>query len=337
MNFHVSMESHGIQQELFNHLRTLLPSHISLVDELCDLLGLSADSVYRRIRGEKPIALSELKLICEKYHISLDHVLQLQNDSVVFQAPQINGKDTSSFNHYITNLIGQLKFINSFENKRLLYLCKDLPLWHFYIFPEIAAFKTFVWIKTIQNNRAYATKKFSLKEFPFEDCYELGQEMIREYNKVPSIELWNYESILSTTHQLEYYRDAGIFANSEDVAIVAESFGRSLDHLQDQAEKGFKFLPGESAVNYRAPIKMYINEVILGNNTVLTELNGNKYSYVTYNVFDYLFTKDKRFTEIVFSNFYTLMSRSTLISETGEKERNRFFESLRQKLHDLNG
>jgi hypothetical protein len=29
------------------------------------------------------------------------------------------------------------------------------------------------------------------------------------------------------------------------------------------------------------------------------------------------------------------MSRSALISETGEKERNRFFKSLKQRLQDL--
>jgi hypothetical protein len=328
------METYEIQQQFFNHLKTLLPPHLSLVDELGDLLGLSADSVYRRIRGEKPIALSELKTICEKYHLSLDHVLQLQNDSVVFQAPGINGKRVS-FVEYMNGLISQVKYFNSFEKKQVLYLCKDLPPWYFYIYPEIAAFKTFVWIKTIQNNPEYANKKFSLKEYPFEDCYKLGQELIRLYNQIPCIELWNYESIISTTRQIEYYRDAGIFANVKELDIIVDSFERSLDHIQDQAEKGCKFFPGESDVNHKAPLKLYVNEVILGNNTILVELNDNKYSFITYNVLDYLITKDARFTDIVFSNFYTLMSRSALISETGEKERNRFFRSLKLKVQDL--
>ena len=329
------METYEIQQQFFNHLKTALPSHLSLVDELCDLLGLSPDSVYRRIRGEKPIALSELKMICEKYHLSLDHVLQLQNNSVVFQAPQFENKGVVPFDEYMKGLIAQLKYFNSFQQNKLLYLCKDLPVWHFYIYPEIAAFKTFVWIKTVQNNPAYENKKFSLKEFPFRDCYALGQEMIREYNKIPSIELWNYESIISTTRQIEYYKEAGIFADSRDLDLIIDSFEGSLDHLQEQARLGCKFFPGESSVNHRASLKLYVNEVIIGNNTILTELNGNKFSFITYNVFNYLFTKDPRLTDIVFTNFYTLMSRSTLVSETGEKERNRFFESLKQRVRLL--
>ena len=72
------MKNNEIQQQLFSVLKQKLPAHISLVDELGDLLGLSADSVYRRIRGEKPIDLIELKKICDHYRLSLDQLLQLQ-------------------------------------------------------------------------------------------------------------------------------------------------------------------------------------------------------------------------------------------------------------------
>src|SRR5437762_4829410 len=90
------MNATDLQQQFFNHLKSILPPHISMVDELTDLLDLSYDSVYRRIRGEKPLALNELRQICEHYHISLDQVLQLQNDAVVFRAPDINHKDRKS-------------------------------------------------------------------------------------------------------------------------------------------------------------------------------------------------------------------------------------------------
>ncbi len=56
------METIELQQQLFQHLKENLPAHLSLVDELCSLLNLSADSVYRRIRGEKPITLTHQAL-----------------------------------------------------------------------------------------------------------------------------------------------------------------------------------------------------------------------------------------------------------------------------------
>ena len=328
------MEAAELQQVFFNHLKSALPAHVSIADELCDLLGISADSAYRRLRGEKPLTLYELKLICEKYKMSVDQVLQLQNDSILFQAPDISQKDIP-FADYLRGLLNQLKYFNSFKERQMLYLCKDMIYFHFYLYPEFAAFKTFFWLKTILNKQEYSHKKFSLAEFSFPDCFVVGQEMIKEYNKIPSVELWNFESINSSISQLRYYKDSSMFDNSADFNSVVDSFIRTLDHQQSQAEKGMKFMPGDSELVHRASTKFYVNEVVLGNNTILLELDNNQLSFITYNVLSYLITRDHRFTNKAFASFNTLLSRSTLISGTGEKERNRFFNAMRDKVNDL--
>ena len=115
------METTELQQQLFSYLKDNLPLHLSLVDELGDLLGLGADSVYRRIRGEKPVTLNELKKICEHFHLSLDQLLQLQNDSVVFRAPDL-GKENFSFVDVLKSILQQLKHFNSFKHRQMLYL-----------------------------------------------------------------------------------------------------------------------------------------------------------------------------------------------------------------------
>src|SRR6185295_9707990 len=98
------METSELQQQLFTYLKEHIPPHISLVDELCDLLDLGQDSVYRRIRGEKPITLSELKRICEHYHLSIDQLLKLQNESVLFQAPGMTDGH-KEFIHYLKGML----------------------------------------------------------------------------------------------------------------------------------------------------------------------------------------------------------------------------------------
>jgi len=328
------MLAHELQQQFFNHLKSILPSHISMVDELTELLNLSHDSVYRRIRGEKPLALDELRQICGHYHISLDQVLQLQNDTVVFQAPEIN-QASLPFWDMLKGMLLQLTYFNSFEKRQMLYLCKDLPIWYFYVFPEIGAFKTFFWVKTIQNHPDYSHKLFSLSEFSFDDCFATGQQVIKEYNQIPCIELWNWETISSTLSQIKFYRDAGIFKNDADIEIIINSFDKTLDHLQHQAEKGLKFMPGDTDVSYRSPVQLYINEVVIGSNTILAQLNDKRISFIPYNIFSYMLTKDVRFNESSFNVFNTLVSRSTLISGTGEKERNKFFRSLKERVQDL--
>ena len=84
------MESAQLQQAFFNTVKSTIPSHISMVDSIAEILNISYDSVYRRIRGEKPLSMSEIKKLCDHFHISLDQVLQLESDNVVFHAPGIN-------------------------------------------------------------------------------------------------------------------------------------------------------------------------------------------------------------------------------------------------------
>jgi hypothetical protein len=305
-----------------------------MVDQIAEVLNIGNDSVYRRIRGETAISISELKLLCDHFHLSLDEVLQLKNDAVVFRAPGING-EVGSFADYLKGILAQLKYFNSFKQKQLLYFCKDMTFFHFYQFPEIASFKTFFWIKTIQNHPEFQQKSFSFEEYSFEECFVIGQDIIKEYNKIPCIELWNYESINSSISQIQYYRDAGIFADQSDLNVVVDSLLKTIDHLQLQTEKGFKFMPGASDVSYQAPLRLYVNEVVLGSNTILAELDNTRLSIITYSVLSYLLTRDPRFNENAFKSFNNLISRSVLISSTGEKERNKFFRSLRDKVKSL--
>lgn len=328
------MEPNELQQQFFSRLKSVIPPHLSMVDELTELLGLSYDSVYRRIRGEKPLALNELRQICSHYHISLDQVLQLQNDTVVFRAPDINHNGLP-FEEYLKGILRDLKSFNSFRNRKMFYLCKDMTFFHFYLFPEFAAFKTFFWIKTILSHSAYNNKPFSLVDFPYRDYFSIGQQIIEEYNQVPSVELWNFESINSSINQIQYYHDSGMFATREDFELVVDSLEKTLAHLQLETEKGFKFMPGQSDLSFRAPLQFYVNEVILGNNTILVELDGVRQSFITYNVLSYLVTKDPRLNEKSFTTFNNILSRAALISETGEKERNKFFRSLKEKVQGL--
>ena len=70
---------------------------------------------------------------------------------------------------YLKGLLKQFKMFNSFEKMEMLYQCQDAPFFYFYLFPEIWAFKTFCWLKSVLNEPDYQNKTFSLDEFPFEE------------------------------------------------------------------------------------------------------------------------------------------------------------------------
>ena len=88
------MVSNGSQQIFFQHIKTVLPAHLSLADEVAELLNISNDSAYRRIRGEKPIALEEIKKLCIHFKISLDQFMHLNSELVLSASFPVNNTES---------------------------------------------------------------------------------------------------------------------------------------------------------------------------------------------------------------------------------------------------
>ena len=73
------------QIQFFQRLKSAIPAHASLVDEVAETLDLSIDSAYRRLRGEKLLDLEELSKLSRKFNISLDNLFSLNSNSILFQ------------------------------------------------------------------------------------------------------------------------------------------------------------------------------------------------------------------------------------------------------------
>ena len=151
------------------------------------------------------------------------------------------------------------------------------------------------------------------------------------YAQLDSVELWNEETVRSTLRQIRYYKESGLFETEEDAEITYRAFDELLDHLQHMAERGVKSMKGESDLVKKGSFQLFVNEIILGNNTYILRLDGKTHAYINYAVLKYLSTQDPKFCSNLYDSFQNLVSRSTLISKVGEKDRNHFFNLLREE------
>lgn len=325
------MGSENVQVSFFQHIKALLPPHLSLVDEIADMLHLSNDSAYRRIRGEKPISFDELQKLCGHFKISLDQFFHLQSNSFVFTG-QVAGQGAFDYGQYLLDILRNVQLMNSFPSKEMYYLNKDIPIFHYFLFPEMVAFKSFFWMKTILHLPLYANQTFRLDGFLDEKTAQLGRQLSEAYRTLPSQEIWNVENINSTIRQIEYYKNSGVFASRQDIVIIYDCFQKIMDHVECQAEAGYKFPVGSAGDKKGAAYKIYVNEFILGDNTLLALLGDRKITYINHSVLNYLVTSDPAFCEHTYQNIRNIIKKSTLISEVGEKERRRFFNNVREKI-----
>lgn len=320
------------QDFLFQRIREMIPQHVSLVDAIAELLSISSDSAYRRIRGETPLILEETRLLCSHFHLSLDQLLDVRNNSTLFQTTRVD-INHYSFDSYLKDLLSQLKYIEGFIQKEIIFLTKDLHIFINVISQPFFAFRYFFWNKSIMPRPEFATKGFDLNCLTPE-ITALAMEMAKTYNRIPSSEIWNIEAVNSIILQVEYYKEAGYFSSGADITTVYDSVEETLFHLKEEVECGTKFYPGESPVLKKPNYRFYYNRVILGDNSIVVVTDHAKTVYLNYDVLNYMVTRDERFCNETYEKMQNLIRRSTQISEYSEKQRNFFFNILISKIQE---
>lgn len=320
------------QDFLFQRIKEMLPQHESMVDAISGILNVSSDSAYRRIRGETPLVLEEAKLLCDHYHLSLDQLLSIKGNTVNFQNTRID-LARYRYDKYLADLIKQVQHVGGFLKKEIIYLTKDFPIFHNFYFQPLIAFRYFFWMKTLIRHPDFADRDFQL-DCVSPEIIQLSRQLIMEYNKVPSTEIWNTECINAVITQIEFYKDSGYFSSKADIKTVYDALEETVLHLKNQVEYGCKFMPDENPQSKKNNFRFFYNRVLLADNNILVITDHVKTVFLNYDVLNYMSTSDENFCEPYYEDTKNLMKRSTLISQTSEKQRNVFFNILLSKIHD---
>jgi len=323
------MPEKQLQEHLFQRIKEALPPDKTLVESISELLHVSPDSAYRRIRGETLLVLEEAKVLCEAYTISLDQLLGITSRSVMFENVEINSSQ-NDFKTYLLSILHELEQLNSYHQKSIIYITNNIPFFYQLCFPPVFAFFYFSWMRNTVQHSDFLQKNFSPDCLPAE-IESIGKNILSFYNKIPSTEIWNTESVNGVLVQIGYYRQTGVLAKS-DAAIIYDGLRKTLEHLHLQAEVGRKFLPGENPHTKKDNLQIFYNRVGIGDNAILTLRDNGKKLYLNYDTLSYMTTTDEAFCNAVQTQLQSIMRRSTLISTVSEKQRNMFFNALYAKV-----
>lgn len=293
-----------------------------LVDILSELLNISDDSSYRRIRKEKILTLDEILLICTKFNISFDEIIGESKNNIV--AFSFNFKDSNyDFKEYLSTVINQLKAIKN-EDGTMYYSAKDIPIFHFFQSKELTAFKIFYWLKTMSNTKTeFATNEFNFDIIPAE-IQSITKQIYTSYAQVKSHEIWNYETIHSTINQITYYKDLS-YISTKQAIILFDKLKELLNHLQEEIECEFKYHIGNKSIGDDKNFKFYYNEIITADNSIYAEYGKIKESFKPHIILNYMTTNNSQYCDYIKSIFESVIKKSTLISGVNEKDRKIFF------------
>jgi hypothetical protein len=315
-----------IQDHFIARFKQTLPPGIGMAEEIADILDVSTDSAYRRIRGETDLTIEEIYKISRKYNISLDEVFSNQGDTVTFAYTKLTDS-AANFEAYLTRLFNHVKTIGKFPNSKIYYVAEETPLFYSFFSPKFTDFKLFYWQRSVLNIQEYQQIKFDYGIVP-KQLVETAHNAFKEYMNIPSVEVWTDETVLTGLRQVKFYFDSGILKKEHALELLQE-YRKMIEMVCKNAEAARKNISDKNETFF-----LYNSEVVLGTNCIYVIMGDARYSYISFNTLNSLTTNNPQFCEETEHWMRNLEKKSTLISGVAEKQRYQFFNRMFQNVDD---
>ena len=312
-----SVATDNIQSIFLGQIRDSLPENMVLADELAEVLNVSRESAYRRIRGETLLSLDEVKKLYNQYGVSLDAIISPKSNMVLFQHQAVDVDYT--LEEWLNSVIKHLQLAKSSKELELIFAAKDIPIFHYFQIPELSSFKLFFWLKSVIKDIRYKSVPYTsgiISKENLSTAAKAGQL----YASLPSIEIWGDEVFNGTLKQIEFYHECGFFTEDNHAIKLCDQLIAFNEQIRKIAASGKKPEGGT--------FSLYQNEILIPDNTMFVKMNNAKFVYINYNTLDLLITKQDPFCEKTETYMYNLIKNSALISTTAERERNKFFNKM---------
>jgi hypothetical protein len=321
-------EDAGIQDLFMKRFKQSLPPGMGMAEEIADILEVSIDSAYRRIRGETELTIGEIFRITGKYAISMDEVFGNRGDTVIFAYTKLTDSEIN-FESYLRRLHDHLAGLRKFTNRKIYYVAEEIPMFYSFFSQKLTEFKLFFWQRSVLNIARYQQTKFKWGLIP-QNLVDLAHDSYKEYLTIPSTEVWTDETVLTGLKQVSFYYDSGILSKEHAIELLQE-YRKMIEMVKANAESGRKNISDKDET-----FVLYTSEVVLGTNCIYVIMGDTKYSYISFNSINSLTTNNPEFCEETDHWVRNLERKSTLISGVAEKQRYQFFSRMFRIIDDCN-
>lgn len=324
------IRSKPMQLQFLDKIKSLVSPGTNHAEEIADLLEISTDSVYRRFRGDTSLTLEDILRLCEHYKVDFDFESHSTN-LVLFRYNYLFNQE--GFELYLKDLHKQIISLQNTDIKEIIFLAIDVPMFHHFKHPTLAAFKIFFWLKNVVNDNNFNNLKFK-NGLIGNGILKTGKQIYDAYCSIPSTEIWTINTANSLISQIDFSWSSGLFDSKEVALQVCKEALDEIKLIQKQSGIGYKTISKkESAINYN--YSLYLSDMEVSNNCIYVRRGDNKEVYLGFQTFNNITTIDQTFCNETTKWINNLMTKSVLISGVGEKQRYIFFNTLIEKIDAL--
>lgn len=301
------------QDILLKIIRKKLAPEQSLIEEISTVLEISYDASHRRVALKSKFSMEEAILLCKHYKISMDAVYDNQDKIVVSKSKNLTSlEDMPAYFDFSLEKINQYA-VNNYE---FYYLAKDIPFFYTIDFGVLAKFKMYAWKHLLFDD--YKSLKF--EDFVFnQSLFSASLGLKERYENAIIYEIWNESTLNSTLQQLEMFYLSGLI-DLKNVSIILQDLKTLIDKIEEKCQKN------EGNFNF------YINDMLILDNTIMVKNENKSIVFITYNMIKYFAVEDQISNQQTLTYIKNQMFHSKCLNTSGVKDRNTFFNRLRDKI-----
>lgn len=312
------------EDKLFDYIKLKIPENVSFIDEIADVLDISYDAAYRRIKGKTALTLGESLKLSNHFDFNLNDVFfdkEIDDERIVVEKthPILSNNALKLFFEKGTS---EAHKVVSSKNGQIIYFAKDFPFYHSDR-GLLKNFRLYVFVNTLSKDQD--KKKIPFAEFkPTNAILERYEAFLDQYKKVSLLEVWNDSTIDNVLNQIQYCFEVGL-TTREETSLIGDGLKDCLRLLEEQA-KNRKRIVNENG------FQLYRNNIISLLNTVLMKSDAEKKVFVPYTNLTYFKVIDSNTTNQIEEYLNRQIEFSTNLSGQASIERSKFFNALNQKI-----
>jgi len=298
-----------LQVSFFDRIKSALPDYQNLAQSIAEVLKISVNEAYKKIRGTSALNLSQVVKLADHFGVPFLYKPD-QLPTVTFDYLSVD-QEVPNMLVYLQDLLKNIKQIQQSKQKHITITSDDIPIFHFFKYPELTCFKLFFWSDTVMNSDS----KFDPSLFD-EEILKVSQEIYQIYLEIPSTEIWAKDTVHGTIEQIRYAFEAGYITKTLAEQII-EQIRYCLTDMNMYAIGSKKTIDSTHTFNW------YSCDV-LGSISYLVDYQHSMACFNRFNTFNYLKTDDQFYCKQTKNWMQSLIKKSVSFSGQGEKHRNKY-------------
>lgn len=321
------MNTERINQVLLNAIKQRQTEETTILETLMNVLHLSKEAAYRRLRGDVIFSLQEAILITESLQLSMDQIFNPKPKQLTFELrPQRFYFEEELRSEYkpLEDFLDSLKIIAKQPESEFAISSNTFTLFPGHLFYQIFKYSTFKYM--YENENIHNLKPFKEINVP-ESFFRLNKDIVYETMNIKETSYLFYSRLFSDfADEIRYFRSIHLMDN-EDIDLIKVDLNKFVDMIEELTRKEH-FETGNKVNIYISNVRFDTSYSYIVSNTYILGMIG------AFSV-NHLTTASEISLRKIKERIQALKRVSELISGSGEMKRIQFINEQRKIIETL--